>query len=100
MPVHQQSIAGSIVQTITKLCQSVGFGIGTAVFNAVGKSAEQGGYWDVETKPYSAVFWFAAAASGVSIVFALFLTIGTQGGKEKEVEDEGGDGQGSGEVQR
>ncbi|KAK6004249.1 hypothetical protein QM012_009099 [Aureobasidium pullulans] len=89
MPVHQQSIAGSIVQTITKLCQSIGFGIGTAVFNAVGSSAKPGGRWDVATKPYSAVFWFAAAASGVSIVFAMFLTIGTQGGKEKEVEDEG-----------
>ncbi|KAH0077051.1 major facilitator superfamily transporter, partial [Aureobasidium melanogenum] len=95
MPVHQQSIAGSIVQTITKLCQSVGFGIGTAVFNAVGRSAKVGGRWDVATKPYSAVFWFAVAASGVSIVFAMFLTIGTQGGKEKEVEDEGGE-EGSG----
>ncbi|KAG9608440.1 major facilitator superfamily transporter, partial [Aureobasidium melanogenum] len=91
MPVHQQSIAGSIVQTITKLCQSVGFGIGTAVFNAVGRSAKVGGRWDVATKPYSAVFWFAVAASGISIVFAMFLTIGTQGGQEKEVEDQDGD---------
>jgi MFS family permease len=89
MPKHQQSIAGSIVQTITKLCQSVGFGIGTAVFNAVGRTAKTGGYWDKETKPYSAVFWFATAASGISILFAVFLTVGTQGGKEKEVEDEG-----------
>ncbi|KAI5273145.1 putative transporter [Aureobasidium subglaciale] len=94
MPVHQQSIAGSIVQTITKLCQSVGFGIGTAVFNAVGRSAKNGGYWDVETKPYSAVFWFATAASGVSIIFAFFLTVGTQGGKEKEVDDDGDGGSG------
>ncbi|THX35942.1 putative transporter [Aureobasidium pullulans] len=98
MPVHQQSIAGSIVQTVTKLCQSVGFGIGTAVFNAVGRSAKEGGRWDVATKPYSAVFWFAAAASGTSIVFATFLTIGTQGGKEKgEDEDEG---EGSGEAKQ
>ncbi|THY14882.1 putative transporter [Aureobasidium pullulans] len=97
MPVHQQSIAGSIVQTVTKLCQSVGFGIGTAVFNAVGRSAKEN-RWDVATKPYSAVFWFAAAASGTSIVFATFLTIGTQGGKEKgEDEDEG---EGSGEAKQ
>jgi MFS family permease len=89
MPKHQQSIAGSIVQTITKLCQSVGFGIGTAVFNAVGRTAKTGGYWDKETKAYSAVFWFATAASGISVLFAVFLTIGTQGGQEKEVEDEG-----------
>jgi MFS family permease len=91
MPLHQQSIAGSIVQTVTKLCQSVGFGIGTAIFNAVGRSsnsAREGGRWDVATRPYSAVFWFAAAASGLSIVFAVFLTIGTQGGKEKEIREE------------
>lgn len=88
MPVHQQSIAGSLFQTITKLCQSVGFGIGTAVFNAVGQNKRNGGRWDPPTQPYSAVFWFAAAASGVSIVFALFLTIGTQGGKEVEEEEE------------
>jgi MFS family permease len=98
MPKHQQSIAGSIVQTITKLCQSVSFGIGTAVFNAVGRSARTGGYWDKETKPYSAVFWFATAASGLSVLFAVFLTIGTQGGKENEVEDDGDEG--SAEVQR
>lgn len=55
----------------------------------MGKSAKPGGRWDVATKPYSAVFWFAVAASGVSVVFGMFLTVGTQGGKEKEVEDEG-----------
>ncbi|TIA06116.1 putative transporter, partial [Aureobasidium pullulans] len=92
------NVANYIVQTVTKLCQSVGFGIGTAVFNAVGRSAKEGGRWDVATKPYSAVFWFAAAASGTSIVFATFLTIGTQGGKEKgEDEDEG---EGSGEAKQ
>jgi hypothetical protein len=59
------------------------------VFNAVGRTAKTGGYWNKETKAYSAVFWFATAASGISVLFAVFLTIGTQGGQEKEVEDEG-----------
>ena len=97
MPAHQQSIAGSLFQTVTKLCQSVGFGIGTAIFNAVGRTAKSGGRWDVATKPYSAVFWFAVAASGLSVVLAWFLTIGTQGGKAKEVEEEVDHGSARGE---
>lgn len=89
LPPSQQSIAGSIFQTVTKLCQSVGYGIGTAVFNAVSQNPSLGGYYknDVATQPYSAVFWFATASCGASVILASFLTIGTQGGAEK-VEDD------------
>lgn len=99
LPPSQQSIAGSIFQTITKLCQSVGFGIGTAVFNSVALDPHMGGYYKGQeaTQPYSAVFWFSAAAAGVSVVTACFLTIGTQGGaskigEESEVDEVGGMG--------
>ena len=89
LPPSQQSIAGSIFQTVTRLCQSVGFGIGTAVFNAVSENPTMGGYWknDSTTQPYSAVFWFATACCALSIVLASFLTIGTQGGLEKDPVD-------------
>lgn len=89
LPSDQQSIAGSIFQTVTKLCQSVGYGIGTAVFNAVSKNPNMGGYYknDIATQPYSAVFWFSTASAGLSVVLACFLTIGTQGGSAKTEEE-------------
>ncbi|KAL1306347.1 hypothetical protein AAFC00_005062 [Neodothiora populina] len=93
MPRAQQSVAGSILQTVGKLSQSVGYGIGTAVFNAVLANPSLGSYYakDKVTQPYAAVFWFAAACAGVSLVLVWFLTIGTQGNHEK-TEDEHRDG--------
>lgn len=89
LPPDQQSIAGSIFQTVTKLCQSIGYGIGTAVFNAVSQNPNMGGYYkDVPaTQPYSAVFWFSTASAALSVVLSCFLTIGTQGGAEKTTEE-------------
>lgn len=94
LPPEQQSTAGSIFQTVTKLCQSVGFGIGTAVYDAVQDNPSMIGYYknDKVTQPYSAVFWFCTASAALGVVFACFLTIGTQGGSEKEADaDENGE---------
>ncbi|GAB7353401.1 hypothetical protein MBLNU459_g3875t1 [Dothideomycetes sp. NU459] len=90
LPPSQQSIAGSIFQTVTKLCQSIGYGIATAVFNSVARNPSMGGYYrnDVATQPYAAVCWFAAASSALSIVVACFLTLGTQGGVKEEADEE------------
>lgn len=81
MPPSQQSIAGGIFQTVTRLCMTIGFGITTALFNAVEKSPSMASYWDRETQPYTATFWFAVAGSVVSIGLVPFLTLTTQGGK-------------------
>lgn len=83
MPPSQQSIAGSIFQTVTKLCQSVGFGIATAVFNAVQQSPSLASYWDPVTQPYTATFWFATASALLGLGLVPFLTIGTQGVPDK-----------------
>lgn len=85
MPPSQQSTAGGIFQTVTKLCMTIGLGINTAVFNSVQQQSNLSSYWDKMTQPYAAVFWFAFAASAFSVLLVPFLTIGTQGGREKSV---------------
>ena len=66
---------------------TIGFGITTALFNAVEKNPRMASYWDRETQPYTATFWFAVAGSVVSIGLVPFLTLTTQGGKVKKLED-------------
>ena len=86
MPAHQQSVAGGIFQTVAKLCMTIGFGLATCIFNSVKESPTalaQTGFWDRETRPYTAAFWFSTACSVVSVCLVPFLTIGTQGGKEQ-----------------
>lgn len=86
MPPSRQSVAGGIFQTAAKLCMTLGLGVGTAVFNSVQQSPSLAGYWDVETQPYSAVFWFSMASAAASVCLVPFLKIGTQGGKAKRQE--------------
>lgn len=87
MPAHQQSVAGGIFQTVAKLCMSLGFALTTAIFKSVGASGTamaETGYWDRETRPYAAVFWFSAACSVFAFFLVPSLTIGTQGGREEK----------------
>lgn len=88
MPPRQQSVAGGIFQTAAKLCMTLGLGVGTAVFDSVQRKPSLAAYWDDETQPYSAVFWFSVASAGVSVCLVPFLKIGTQGGKVKKAEPE------------
>ncbi|KAJ5674253.1 hypothetical protein N7462_009692 [Penicillium macrosclerotiorum] len=76
LPPSQQSIAGSIFNTVSKLCNNLGLGIATSVNNAV---ANQMTATTPAIRPYLAVYWFAAAAAGLSLVMVPFLTLGTQG---------------------
>ena len=86
LPKEQQSVAGGIFQTVTRLTMTVGYGVATAVFNTVSKHSNLGSYYkgDTETQPYAATFWFSTACAGLSLLLVPFLTIGTQGGKEKD----------------
>ncbi|KAK5122865.1 hypothetical protein LTR85_003780 [Meristemomyces frigidus] len=83
MPPSQQSIAGGIFQTVAKLSMTIGFGIATAVFNAVQKDPQMSNYWDKTTQPYAATLWMSVACSMLSVLLVPLLTLGTQGGKEK-----------------
>lgn len=100
MPPSQQSTAGGIFQTVTKLCMTIGLGINTAVFNAVQKDPTLASYWDRRTQPYAATFWAAFVGTALSMFLVPLLTLGTQGGKEKIVTEKTSlDGDGNEEIQ-
>ncbi|KAF2648578.1 major facilitator superfamily MFS-1 [Lophiostoma macrostomum CBS 122681] len=80
MPASRQSIAGSLFQTLTRLCTAVGYGVATAIFNGVvSKPSESGYYAHNPAEPYAAVFWFSTGISFLGILFVPFLKIKTQG---------------------
>lgn len=83
MPPSQQSTAGGIFQTVTKLCMTIGLGINTAVFNCVQQNPDMSSYWHRQAQPYSAAFWAAFAACVLSVLLVPFLTIGTQGAQAR-----------------
>jgi hypothetical protein len=84
----QQSVAGGLFQTVTKLCITIGMGISTAIFDSVVKSSDTSGLHAHDPiQPYSSVFWFSAACAGVSILLVPFLTITTQGHRQKDSEN-------------
>lgn len=85
LPPSQQSIAGGIFNTVSKLCNNLGLGIATSVNSAV---AHQMTSSTPAIRPYLATYWFAAAAAGISLFMVPFLTIGTQGGDVPEAPDQ------------
>jgi hypothetical protein len=84
----QQSIAGGLFQTVTKLCITIGMGISTAIFDGIEKNPPTKGFHAGDPiQPYSGTFYFAFACAGISVFLVPFLTIGTQGHATK-IEDE------------
>jgi hypothetical protein len=82
MPVNKQSIAGSLLQTLTRLCTAVGYGIATAIFDAVQNKPSTSGYYaNNAIEPFAAVFWFSVGCAFIGTLFVPFLRIGTQGHK-------------------
>lgn len=80
MPTNKQSIAGSLLQTLTRLCTAVGYGIATAIFDAVQKNPSRSGYYANNVfEPYAAVFWFAVGICFIGVLLVPFLRITTQG---------------------
>lgn len=82
MPTNKQSIAGSLFQTLTRLCTAIAYGAATAIFDAVQRHPATSGYYAKNAaEPFAAVFWFAVAASVPGLLLVPFLRIGTQGHK-------------------
>ena len=80
MPLNKQSIAGSLFQTLARLVTAVGYGIATAIFNAVQQNPATSGYYaNNAAEPYAAVFWFCAAVAALGLVFVPWLKVRTQG---------------------
>lgn len=80
LPPSQQSLAGGIFNTVSKLVSNIGLGISTAIYNAV---RNQGGSSAI--RPYASTYWFATAIAGAAILLVPFLKLGTQGGDESSV---------------
>ncbi|KAJ5627509.1 hypothetical protein N7528_004936 [Penicillium herquei] len=76
LPSHQQSIAGGIFNTVSKLCNNLGLGIATSIESSIKDNMTAS---TPAIRPYLGVYWFAAAAAGLSVVMVPFLTLGTQG---------------------
>lgn len=82
MPANKQSIAGSLLQTLTRLCTAVGYGIATAIFDAIERNPPTSGYYANNAfAPFAGVFWFAFGVCFVAVLFVPFLRITTQGHK-------------------
>jgi hypothetical protein len=100
MPMNKQSIAGSLLQTLTRLCTAVSvsnvpvlhlrhtltpctkikYGIATAIFDVVQRHPASTGYYgNNAAQPFAAVFWFSAAVSLPGVFLVPFLKITTQG---------------------
>ena len=82
MPANKQSIAGSLLQTLTRLCTAVAYGVATAIFDAVENNPSKSGYYANNViEPFAAVFWFAVGVAFIGVLFVPFLRITTQGHK-------------------
>ena len=82
MSTSKQSIAGGLLQTLTRLCTAIGYGIGTAIFDTVKRNPSGRGYYaNNAAEPFAAVYWFTAGCAFVGLLFVPFLRIGTQGHK-------------------
>ena len=82
MPANKQSIAGSLLQTLTRLCTAVGYGIATAIFDAVEANPPKSGYYAHNAvAPFAGVFWFSVGVCFIAVLFVPFLRITTQGHK-------------------
>ncbi|PSN70673.1 major facilitator superfamily MFS-1 [Corynespora cassiicola Philippines] len=87
MSRDRQSIAGSLFQTLARLCTAIGYGIATAIFNAVETSPPTSGYYaNNAVAPFAATFWFAAGTSAIGVLFTPWLRITTQGHKQADEE--------------
>ena len=81
LPAHQQSIAGGMFNTITRLATTVGLAIQTSVYNGAGGATE--GPDALKYRPYQATFWVSLAGTAIGLALVPWLTIGTQGGRGK-----------------
>ena len=86
LPSDQQSVAGGMFQTATRLAATVGLGISTTVFASAGGSTELSA--DVPWRPYQATFWVSLVGAVLGLAFTPFLTIGTQGHRQEKEDTE------------
>jgi len=80
VPSDQQSVAGGLFNTLTRLVATIGLGIQTSIFNSAGGSASGPGAYHY--RPYQATFWVSMVGGVLALFLVPFLTIGMQGGRK------------------
>lgn len=81
LPPHQQSVAGGMFQTTTRLASTIGLGVSTTVFASVGGSTAAAD--NISWRPYQATFWVSLVGAVVGLCLTPFLTIGRQGHRQQ-----------------
>ena len=74
---EQQSLAGSIFNTITRLCGNLSLGISTAIYVSLKDKANT---TTTDLVSYLFTFRFAVVMTGISVFLIPFVKIGKQGG--------------------
>lgn len=81
LPRDQQSVAGGLFNTVTRLSTTVGLGVQTSVYNSLGGSAFGSGAQLY--RPYQSTFWVSLAGAAFALFLVPFVTIERQGGKTR-----------------
>ena len=81
LPRDQQSVAGGLFNTATRLFATVGLGIQTSIYNSAGGSAQ--GADALKYRPYQATFWVSLGGAVFALFLVPFLTIDRQGGRKR-----------------
>ncbi|KAJ9610411.1 hypothetical protein H2200_005188 [Cladophialophora chaetospira] len=85
LPSEQQSVAGGLFNTVTRLVATVGLGLQTSIYNTAGGSAQ--GADSLKYRPYQATFWISLGGAVLGMFLVPFITIGRQGRRKKPAND-------------
>ena len=80
MPLERQAIAGSLLQTMTRLVMSLGLSVQTAAFSALSGG---GSTLTREAHPFKGPWWVALAVCCLGTMVVPFVKLGKQGQKIK-----------------
>ena len=84
LPSEQQSIAGGLLNTVSRLSAAIGLGIQTSIYtNAGGGAAASSPQGITSYRPYQSTFWVSVVGAFLALLFLPFLTIGRQGARNK-----------------
>lgn len=86
LPNEQQSVAGGIFNTVSRLAATVGLGIQTGVFNSLGGSSEGPG--SMKYRPYQSTFWVSLGGAGFALFLVPWLTVNVQGAQPKKTSND------------
>ena len=82
LPREQQSVAGGLFNTVTRLSATVGLGVQTSVYNSLGGSAF--GPSAQLYRPYQSTFWVSLVGAVVALFLVPFVTIKRQGSRPEK----------------